>query len=128
MGRHLINTLAKLSVEFFFGKHINVDRKQTIKDLTEMRKDRLPFTYLGAPIFEGVPKASFLKKIRERVCSQYAGWKGESFSIAGRAQLVKSVVQDRLVYNLLIYKWPNNLPQKMDMYAKNFIYMGDIHT
>lgn len=47
--------------------------------------------------------------------------------MAGRLQLVKSVIQGMLVYTLLIYKWPKNMLHRLDMFAKNFIYTGDIY-
>lgn len=97
-------------------------------DLMEIGEGNLPFTYLGAPIFKGTPKASFFKKMCDRVCSQYAGWKGKILSMARREQLVKSVIQGMLVYTLLICRWSNNLLHKIDMCAKIFIYTGDIRS
>lgn len=120
--------VCKGKCSIFFGKHICANREQAIMDLMEIRESHLPFTYLGAPIFKGSPKASYFRKICDKVCNQYAGWKGKMLSIAGRTQLVKSVIHDMLVYTLLIYRWPNNLLHRMDMAAKNFIYTRDIHS
>lgn len=48
-----------------------------------------------------------------------------NLTMAGRAELVKFVVQGMLVYTMLIYKWPRRLLHKLDMFSKNFIYSGD---
>lgn len=38
-------------------------------------------------------------------------------TMAGRMELVKSVVQGMLVYTMLVYKWPVNLVHKLDTRA-----------
>lgn len=52
----------------------------------------LPVTYLGVPIFKGKLKASHLQPIADKVKAKMSAWKASLLSIAGRVQLVKSVI------------------------------------
>ncbi|MCI07725.1 putative ribonuclease H protein, partial [Trifolium medium] len=46
--------------------------------------------------------------------------------MAGRVQLVKSVIQGMLVHSFSIYSWPNNLINEMERWMRNFIWSGDV--
>jgi hypothetical protein len=63
----------------------------------------LPFIYLGVTIFKGKPKVTFLQPIADKVKAKLAAWKASLLSIAGRIQLVKSVIQSMMVYSISIY-------------------------
>jgi hypothetical protein len=86
----------------------------------------LPFIYLGVPIFKGKPKAIHLKPIADKVKVKLAAWKASLLSIAGRVQLVKSIIYGMLMHSLLIYSWPLNLIKDLEMCIRNFIWSGDI--
>jgi len=49
-------------------------------------------------------------------------WKVLLLSIAGRVQLIKSVVQSMLVHIMSIYSWPIKLLKKIEIWIKNFIW------
>ncbi|MCH80985.1 RNA-directed DNA polymerase (Reverse transcriptase), partial [Trifolium medium] len=53
----------------------------------------LPFNYLGVPVFKGRPKASYFLPLTDRIKDKLSAWKASLLSIAGRTQLVKSVIQ-----------------------------------
>lgn len=86
----------------------------------------LPFTYLGAPIFKGRPKCSYFQPIADRVRIKLASWKASLLSIAGRVQLVKSVVQSMLIHTMSIYSWPIKILREIEKWIKNFIWSGDV--
>jgi hypothetical protein len=86
----------------------------------------LPFIYLGVPIFKGKPKAIFLQHIADKIKTKLAAWKASLLSIAGRVQLVISVVQSMLVYSISIYSWPVSLLKDLERWIKNFIWSGDL--
>ncbi|MCI10142.1 RNA-directed DNA polymerase (Reverse transcriptase), partial [Trifolium medium] len=86
----------------------------------------LPFTYLGVPIFKGRPKARYFIPIADKIKSKLSAWKASLLSIAGRAQLVKSVIQSMLVYSISIYSWPVALLKTIEGWTRNFIWSGDI--
>jgi hypothetical protein len=47
-------------------------------------------------------------------------------SIAGRVQLVQSVIQSMLIYSLSLYSWPVALLKDVEKCIRNFIWSGDI--
>jgi hypothetical protein len=85
-----------------------------------------PFMYLGIPIFKGKPKVSYLQPVADKIKAKLASWKASLLSIAGRVQLVKSVIQGMLVYSISIYSWPISLLKGLERWIKNFIWSGDI--
>ena len=87
----------------------------------------LPFIYLGAPIFRGRPKKIYFQPIADRVKIKLASWKASLLSIAGRVQLVKSVIQSMLIHTMTIFSWPISLLREMEKWIKNFIWSGDIN-
>ena len=86
----------------------------------------LPFTYLGAPIFKGKPKKIHFQHIADKVNLKLANWKASLLSIAGRVQLVKSVVQSMLIHTMSIYSWPVSLLRDLERSIKNFIWSRDV--
>jgi hypothetical protein len=87
----------------------------------------LPFVYLGVPIFKGKPKSIYLQPIADKIKSKLAAWKASLLSIAGRVQLVKSVIQSMLIYSITIYSWPISLLKDLERWMKNFIWSGDLN-
>jgi hypothetical protein len=109
-----------------FGGSISQTRLLNIAGKLGFGIGSLPFIYLGVPIFKGKPKARFLKPIVDKVKVKLSAWKASLLSMAGRVQLVKSVVQGMLLHSLLIYYWPSSLIKELERYMRNFIWSGDI--
>ena len=86
----------------------------------------LPFNYLGVPIFKGRPKARYLQPIADTIKSKLSAWKASLLSIAGRVQLVKSVVQSMLIHTITVNNWHVSLLKELDCNIRNFIWSGDI--
>lgn len=66
---------------------------------------QLPFTYLGVPIFKGRSKVVRFLPIVDKVICKLTAWKASLLSIAGRFQLVESVIHSMLMYYIRIYSW-----------------------
>jgi hypothetical protein len=81
---------------------------------------------LGVPIFKGKPRVIHLQPIADRVKLKLSAWKASLLSIAGRVQLVRSVVQSMLIYSISIYSWPESLLKDIEKSMRNFIWSGDI--
>jgi hypothetical protein len=62
-----------------------------------------PFNYLGVPIFKGRPKANYFFPIADKIKTKLSAWKASLQSIAGRSQLVRSIIQSMLVYSIIVY-------------------------
>ncbi|CAJ2641500.1 unnamed protein product [Trifolium pratense] len=86
----------------------------------------LPFTYLGVPIFKGKPKKCHLQPLADRVKIKLAAWKASLLSIAGRVQLVNSVIHSMLLHSITIYAWPVSLIKDMEKWLRNFIWSGNV--
>lgn len=78
----------------------SITRKKTLLDLMEGPEGRLPFTYLGAPIFKGVSKGIYFNITVDKISSKFASWKRMLLTLAGKLQLVKLVVQSMMVVQL----------------------------
>lgn len=121
-SRQVIN----LRKSFIFGGGITTARMNLIVNLLGFTIGSLPFTYLGAPIFKGKPKRAYFQPIADKVKLKLANWKSSLLSIAGRVQLIKSVVQSMLIHTMSIYSWPTQLLREMEKWIKNFIWSGNV--
>ncbi|KAL6204731.1 hypothetical protein ACLB2K_021998 [Fragaria x ananassa] len=77
---------------FYLGAKYH-HRQATIQRILGFRAGRLPFIYLGVPIFCGKPRRCHLQVIADKAKSRLMGWQGRLLSMAGRTQLVQSVFQ-----------------------------------
>ncbi|MCH83158.1 RNA-directed DNA polymerase (Reverse transcriptase), partial [Trifolium medium] len=95
---------------------MNSTRLQNIANRIGFNIGVTPFLYLGVPIFRGKPKASHLRPIADKVKIKLSAWKASLLSLAGRVQLIKSVIHGMLMHTFLIYSWPMlNLPQNSQL-------------
>jgi mannosylglycoprotein endo-beta-mannosidase len=78
------------------------------------------------PIFKGKPKASHFQYIADKVKLKLSAWKASLLSIAGRVQLIKSVIQSMLTYNISLYSWHVSLLKDLEKCIRNFIWSGDL--
>ncbi|KAK2665839.1 hypothetical protein Ddye_004413 [Dipteronia dyeriana] len=89
-----------------------------------MQIGRLPFSYLGVPLFRGKPKKSVLQSIADKIMSKFANWKGNTLSLACRATLIKSVITESFVHSFMIYKWPSSLLRLVNRKLRFFLWTG----
>ncbi|WJX12769.1 hypothetical protein P8452_03227 [Trifolium repens] len=109
-----------------FSGSISHRRLQTIVELLNFKVGSLPFNYLGVPIFKGKPKVSHLQPIADKIKLKLSAWKASLLSIAGRVQLIKSVIQSMLTYSISLYSWPVSLLKDIEKCIRNFIWSGDL--
>jgi hypothetical protein len=69
----------------------------------------------------------YFQPIVDKVKIKLATWKASLLSMAGRVQVVKSVIQSMLLHTISIYSWPTSLLREMEVWIKNFIWSGDIN-
>ncbi|XP_019451747.1 PREDICTED: uncharacterized protein LOC109353840 [Lupinus angustifolius] len=134
--------LKKLVIDYAqaSGQHISISKCRFYSTTASPRKilalsstlgfshGRLPFNYLGVPLFKGKPRKIHLQAIADRIILKLATWKGSLLSIMGRVELVKSIILSMLTYSFHIYSWPSNLIQNLDKCIRNFIWSGDTST
>jgi hypothetical protein len=109
----------------YFG-NISDRRRHVLADILGFSIRTIPFIYLGIPIFKGKPKVCYLQAIADKIRSKLYAWKASLLSMAGRAELVKSIVHNMLLYNFHIYQWPASLLADVDRWTRNFIWSGDV--
>lgn len=88
----------------------------------------IPFlSYTLGPIFslEDLRLCTF-QFIADRIRIKLVAWKAILFSIAGRVQLVKSVIQSMLVHCISIHNWPASIIKIMKTWIRNFIWSGNL--
>ncbi|XP_042521294.1 uncharacterized protein LOC122094759 [Macadamia integrifolia] len=67
-------------------------RKQAIAEELGISICNFPTRYLGVEIFKGMVKKESLIPILDKVKGRLAGWKGKILSMAGRVELVRSII------------------------------------
>ncbi|KAL6139472.1 hypothetical protein ACLB2K_057776 [Fragaria x ananassa] len=85
-----------------------------------------PFTYLGVPIFKGMPRRFHLQALADKAKAHLLGWAGKLISMVGRVQLVHDVFQSMLLHSFSTYLWPSSLIKYLSTCARNFIWSGDV--
>ncbi|KEH18286.1 hypothetical protein MTR_8g015630 [Medicago truncatula] len=105
--------------------YISQARLLRIVTLLDFKIGSLPFRYLGVPIFKGKPKACQLQYMADKIKLKLSQWKAQLLSMDGKVQLVRSVIQSMLVYNIPLYSWPISLLKDLERCIRNFILSGD---
>jgi len=108
-----------------YSGSISPSRLDHIANMIGFNKGSLPFLYFGVPIFKGKPKSIHLQPIADKIKSKLCAWKASLLSIAGRVQLVKSVIQSMLIHSISVYSWPSALLKQIESWIRNFIWSGD---
>ncbi|KAL8498084.1 hypothetical protein ACS0TY_021422 [Phlomoides rotata] len=130
--KRILDSYASLSGQIFnpekskayFGKHVSTQNKAYFRATLNIGSTALLFIYLGVLIFRGAPKTAHLRGTTDCIIAKFAGWKGSSLSLAGRACLVNSVIILSLVHSMMIYRWPRSLLNKINKAMRNFIWTG----
>ena len=110
-----------------FAGSISNARLNQISNFIGFNIGNLPFTYLGVPIFKGKPKTAYFLPIADKIKTKFSAWKASLLSIAGRVQLIRSVIQSMLLHSILIYSWPVALIKDLERWMRNFIWSGDVN-
>ncbi|XP_070679393.1 uncharacterized protein [Malus domestica] len=115
----------KAKSTFYLGS-TSRHRKAVVESYLGFKEGKVPFVYLGVPIFYGKPKRSHLQALADKAKAKLTGWKGKLLSMAGRVQLTQSVFQSMLLHSFSVYKWPSSLLRPLSRCARNFIWSGDV--
>ncbi|XP_042499700.1 uncharacterized protein LOC122077867 [Macadamia integrifolia] len=111
----------------FFGK-VTPHRKRYISDLLGIPTCSLPTRYLGVEIFKGGVKKDRMLPLIDKIKSRLQGWQGKLLSMAGRAELIWSVISGMPIHNFSTYWWPESVIKTVERWIRNFLWSGDIYT
>ncbi|XP_061999298.1 uncharacterized protein LOC133716631 [Rosa rugosa] len=117
----------KTKSHVYLGKSA-VHRRTLIYSWLGVPVGKLPFMYLGVPIFVGRPKQIYFQVLADRIRNVMSQWRGHSLSMAGRVTLVNSVVVSMLSHSFTIYAWPRTVLQQVRNWMRNFIWTGNVSS
>lgn len=101
-----------------------IDMAEVLRDFTGARVN-FPVQYLGLPLTLGKIRLVHLQYILDRAKSKTAGWQGKLVSVAGRRELVRSVVSALPVYLITVIKPPKIFLKEFDKIRRHFLWAGD---
>lgn len=108
-----------------FFASITPARLNHIVSILNFNIGSMPFNYLAVPIFKGKPKPCHLQPIVDRIKLKLSNWKASLLTMAGRVQLLQSVIQSMFTYCISVYVWPIFLLKDLEKAMRNFIWSGD---
>jgi len=74
----------------------------------------------------GEAKRVFLQSIVDKAKARLEGWHSKLLSMAGRVQLIKSVIYPMLLHSFMVYAWPISFIKQVALWVRNFIWSGNI--
>ncbi|GKC32701.1 RNA-directed DNA polymerase, eukaryota, reverse transcriptase zinc-binding domain protein [Tanacetum coccineum] len=83
---------------------------------------RLPVKYLGVPLVSSRLKARDCKELVEKVQNRVLDWKNKALSIAGRLQLIRSVISSMHVFWASVFVIPNRVLMDIEQCMRNFLW------
>ncbi|KAK3183221.1 hypothetical protein Dsin_030507 [Dipteronia sinensis] len=78
--------------------------------------------YLGVPLIHRRVSNQTYSDLVEKTQKRLAAWKSDTFSLAGRATLIKTVTSALLVYTMQAAKLPSEICHKLDKLNRNFLW------
>lgn len=81
----------------------------------------LPITYLGLPLTLGRLKVIHVQRAVDQTRNKLAGWQGKLLNIAGRRELVRSVLSAIPIYLLTSLQAPKQLLEDLDRARRCFL-------
>jgi hypothetical protein len=102
----------------------DIDLDTMLQDFPGPRVN-FPIHYLGLPLTLGRLKMVHLQYIVDRAKGRVAGWQGRLVNVAGRRELVRSVLSSLPVYLLTVIKPPKNFLKELDKLRRRFLWAGD---
>ncbi|GJV43271.1 putative RNA-directed DNA polymerase [Tanacetum coccineum] len=96
--------------------------KLSILNVLPFEEGRLPVKYLGVPLVSSRLKARDCKELVEKVQNRVLDWKNKALSIAGRLQLIRSVISSMHVFWASVFVIPNRVLMDIEQCMRNFLW------
>lgn len=91
-----------------------------IKDISGFKEMGVSSIYLGNSLIMSRNRIREFSGLTERVQKRLQGWSRHTFSKAGKATLIRSVVQAIPTYTMFAFQVPSGICKKMDNQVKKF--------
>lgn len=102
----------------------SIDLDDVLRDFTGTRVHFL-IKYLGLPLTLGRLRMVHLKYIQDRAKGKIEGWQGRLVTVAGRRELVRSVITSQPVYLMTVMKPLKKFIKEIDKLRRRFLWAGD---
>ncbi|GJY29993.1 putative RNA-directed DNA polymerase, eukaryota, reverse transcriptase zinc-binding domain protein [Tanacetum coccineum] len=96
--------------------------KLSILNVLPFEEGRLPVKYLGVPLVSSRLMVRDCKELVEKVQSRVQDWKNKSLSIAGRLQLIRSVVGSMHIFWASVFVIPTRVLLDIEQIMRNFLW------
>ncbi|GKB68099.1 hypothetical protein Tco_0929511 [Tanacetum coccineum] len=100
--------------------------KIAILNVLPFEEGRLPVKYLGVPLVSSRLMIQDCKELVEKVQARIHDWKNKSLSIAGRLQLVKSVIGSMHIFWALVFILPSRVLCDLEQIMRGFLWSQDM--
>ncbi|GKD11499.1 hypothetical protein Tco_1195906 [Tanacetum coccineum] len=100
--------------------------KIAILNVFPFEEGRLPVKYLGVPLVSSRFLNRDYKELVEKVQARIQDWKNKSLSIAGRLQLVKSVIGSMHIFWALVFMLPSRILCDLEQIMRSFLWSQDM--
>ncbi|KAL0284586.1 UNVERIFIED_CONTAM: hypothetical protein Sradi_7193300 [Sesamum radiatum] len=106
-----------------FSKAIQSERQELL-DLLGFQEGCLPIKYLGVPLTASRLSVADCRPILDKVACRLAGWTHLTLSLAGRAQLLKSVLGSLHTYWSSVFLLPKSITKLLEQKMRSFLWKG----
>ncbi|KAL0282166.1 UNVERIFIED_CONTAM: hypothetical protein Sradi_7269800 [Sesamum radiatum] len=109
--------------QIILSKSVRTGRQHLI-NLMGFREGNLPIKYLGVPLVASRLTIEDCKPLLHKIDSRLAGWSHHSFSMAGRVQILKSVISSLHVYWSSVFLLPKAVINAIENRMRTFLWQG----
>ncbi|GKA70188.1 hypothetical protein Tco_0776252 [Tanacetum coccineum] len=109
--------------EYEESSMVNMDAFEEFKLVfTNLKRVHLPVKYLGVPLISTRLIYRDCRELIEKVQNRINDWKNKSLSVAGRLQLIKSVIGPMHIYWASVFILPSRILLDLDQSVREFFY------
>ncbi|KAL0420875.1 UNVERIFIED_CONTAM: hypothetical protein Slati_3110400 [Sesamum latifolium] len=98
--------------------------RQSILDLMGFQEGSLPIKYLGVPLVSSRLSVADCQPLLDKINMRLAGWNHLNLSLAGRTQLIKSVLSSLHTYWASIFILPKSVIKVIEGRMRAFLWKG----
>ncbi|KAL0295347.1 UNVERIFIED_CONTAM: hypothetical protein Sradi_6840000 [Sesamum radiatum] len=118
------------------GLHVNASKsqiilsasvraeRQNILDIMGFQEGTLPITYLGVPLVASRLSIADCQPLLHKLDSRLASWGQHNLSLAGRTQLIKSVLSSLHTYWASVFILPKAVIKVIEQRIRTFLWKG----
>lgn len=96
--------------------------KISILNVLPFEEGRLPVKYLGVPLISSRLLIKDCNELVEKIQNRVLDWKNKSLSIAGRLQLIRSVIGSMNVFWASVFMLPTKVLYDIEQIMRNFLW------